>query len=190
MAPGASDCRAGRCRFPQSLRCDQGLDPGLRGVGELQAVALEDLDPVVLEGVVGGGDHDGRIGLHVHGEEGHGRRGKHPHGEGIDAHGTDARHEGILDHRARKARVPADEDAVPAPRVAEEARDGLAHAKNELGRHGVLVGHPANPVRPEEFSFFFCHGVCPPPARFGRKGINLTCKKAVQKIGPFITWKT
>ena len=44
------------------------LDPGLHAVGELVALSAEDLDAVVLIGVVTGGDHDARVRLFLHGE--------------------------------------------------------------------------------------------------------------------------
>jgi hypothetical protein len=81
------------------------LDRLLLGVLELEAVA-EELDAVVLGGVVGGGDdRTGRVG-----EERDRRRGKHPaQGDARPAAG-EPRGQRALELGARAARVAADED--------------------------------------------------------------------------------
>ena len=77
----------------------------LRLIGQLEAFVRKDLDPVILERVVGGRYDDAGIGSHAAGQKGDTRRGDDAHENGIDAHGTDARHKGVFQHIPGKARV-------------------------------------------------------------------------------------
>ena len=53
----------------------EGLDLVLDGVGQLEALAVEDLDAVVLRRIVRGGDDDATIAMQLAGEQGDRRRG-------------------------------------------------------------------------------------------------------------------
>ena len=85
------------------------LDPLLHLVGELVALAVEDLDAVVLIGVVGGGDDDAGVRLAAHRQIGHRRGGDDAQGHHVAAHGAQTRHQGRLQHIGGDAGVLADE---------------------------------------------------------------------------------
>ncbi len=130
----------------QVVREDDLFDGRFRLIGELEALAAEDLDAVVLEGVVGGGDDDARIGPHAVGEKGDPRRGDHADHDGVDAHGADPGDEGILQHVSGEAGVLADDDLGNMSLFLEEMRRGAADVHGHFRRHGVFVRHPPNPV--------------------------------------------
>jgi len=64
---------------------DQRLDLLLDPVGELVAVGAEQLDAVVVIGIVRGRDHHAEIGAHGTGEHAHGRRRHRPGEQDIHA---------------------------------------------------------------------------------------------------------
>ena len=131
----------------------QPLDLGLRLVGQLEAVAAEDLDAVVGVRVVAGADDDARVRAHAHGEVRHGRA----WGWGRTASRAppiEQMPEAMrgLEHVAGEARVLADQDArargvLPRPATKVTARP---RAQRQLGRHRVLVGDAADAVGAEE----------------------------------------
>jgi len=94
---------------------DQVLDVLFLLVGQLEAVAAEDLEPVVLVGVVGGGNHDARIGAHALGDEGNPGGGQHADEVGMAPHGGDPGLEGALQHVSREAGVLPDDDPGAVP---------------------------------------------------------------------------
>jgi len=124
----------------------------LRFVGELVAVVGEDLDAVVLIGIVGGGDDDARIGPHALGEKGDARRGHDPHHDGVHPHGADAGNQGVFQHITGNAGVLADDDLGPVPLTLEIMGRRFADIQGQIRGHGVFVGHPPNSVRSKEFS--------------------------------------
>ena len=135
--PGAADhLRLGELR----ALLEPLLDRLLVLVAELVAVGAEQLDAVVGERIVRGGDHHAEVGAHRPGQHRH-RRGRH-RAEQHDVH-ADAGEAG--DHRrfhhvAGQARVLADHHAV-AVIAAQEVRAGrLADAQRGLGRHRLAVG--------------------------------------------------
>ncbi len=131
-------------------RVHQRLDLGFRLVGELVALGVEQLDAVVGEGIVRGGDHDAEIGSQRAREHGHGGRGHRPQQEDVHAHGGEARHQGRLDHVAREPRVLADHHAVRAPAaVGEQLAGRHADAERDLRGHGQPVGEAADAVGAE-----------------------------------------
>jgi len=89
----------------------------------------------------------------------------------------------ILDHRARKSRVRPMRMRCLRFELRKRQATALPTRRTSSGRHGVPVGHPADAVRSEESSFFFCHGVCPPPERLARR-FQSCLKKTVQKNRP------
>ena len=132
------------------LREDEVLDVRLHLVGQLEAVGREDLDAVVLEGVVRGGDDHAGVGAHGGGDEGDARGGQRPDQLDVDAHGADARGQRVLEHVAGQAGVLADDDGVAAHAVLDDEGDGPAELHGDLGGHGVDVGDAADTVGAEE----------------------------------------
>ncbi len=128
----------------------QGLDLSLAGVGQLIAVGAEQLDPVVGEIVVRGGDHHPKVGSHGAGHHRHRRRRQRAEQPHVHAHAGEARHQRRLDHVARQAGVLADHHQVAALGIAQEQlAGGQADAQRHLGGHGVLVGLTADAVGAE-----------------------------------------
>ena len=122
------------------------LDPGLHAVGELVALSAEDLDAVVLIGVVTGGDHDARVRLFLHGEIGHRRGGNGAHRLYVAAHGAEPRHQGGLQHVGGDAGVLADHHGGAAALVLHQnSAHGLPHAEGHVGSE-VLPHHAADAV--------------------------------------------
>ena len=139
-------------RSPRTLGlADQALDLLLHRVGQLEAVPAEDLDAVVVVGVVAGADDDAGVGAHADREVRH-RRGRHrPAQEHAAPHrGHPGRDRG-LEHVAGEAGVLADEHArrVALPAARDEGH-GAAQGQRQLGGHGVDVRHPADAVGAEE----------------------------------------
>ena len=97
---------------------DQLLDAVLDLVGQLEPVVGEELDAVVLVGIVARRDHHARIAAHVRGEKGHGRCRHRSDLDHVDAHGADPRSQGVLEHVARESRVLPDQDPVLSPAAA------------------------------------------------------------------------
>ena len=131
----------------------QRLDLQLAVVGELVAVRPEQLDAVVAEAVVAGGDHHPQVCAHGSGHQRHGRRGQGAEQPHVHARGGEAGHQRGLQHVAGQPRVLADHHQVAAGGVAQEqlAR-GQAHPQGDLRRHGVLVRLPADAVGAEELA--------------------------------------
>ncbi|MGC3991561.1 MAG: hypothetical protein QM796_18105 [Chthoniobacteraceae bacterium] len=74
-ALGLADIAGGRADRINLAAEDQMLDPALDLVVELVAVAAEELDTVVLVGIVRGAEHDARIRAERAGDVGHARGG-------------------------------------------------------------------------------------------------------------------
>jgi hypothetical protein len=157
-----------RSQLRERARGHQVLDLLLDGVGQLEAVSREELDPVVLVGVVTRRDHHAGVTAHVGRQEGHAGRGHGPHLEDVSAHRADAGRQGILEQVPGEPRVLADDDAggIARVRAAEDVRHRLAQRERDLRRHGVDVGPSAHPVGPEE-PFLAAHAPSVPgaPAR-------------------------
>ena len=143
----------------------QGLDLVLDGVLELVAAAGEELDAVVLEGVVRGGDHDAQVDVLSGGQVGDGRGGKDADTGDVDAGGGQTRTNGVVEKFAAGARVAPDDGArapgagVVGGRVlsGQDAGCGLAELDCE-GRREQIVGQAPHPVGAEES----CHERIPP----------------------------
>ena len=95
------------------LAPEQRLDLGLDRVGQLEAVAREELDSVVLVGIVRGRDHDPGVGPHVADQERDPRGGEGADEDGIRAHRHQTALQRRLEHVAREPGVLADEDPGP-----------------------------------------------------------------------------
>src|SRR5439155_16979894 len=102
----ATDAARGRRRAVQRL-----LDLVLGLVGELEAVGAEELDPVVLLGVVRGAEDGGHVEAVGAQQERRGGGGQHAAEQRLAAGGGDARGDRGLEHLARLARVADDQHA-------------------------------------------------------------------------------
>ena len=91
---------------------EQRLDLLLDGVGELEAVGAEELDAVVLEGVVRGRDHHPEVGAHRARQHADRRRRHRADEEDVHADRGEAGDQRGLQHVARAAGVLADQHAV------------------------------------------------------------------------------
>ena len=115
----------------------------------LFAVAVDELDAVVMEGVVAGRDHDAAVKLVHLGDVRHAGRGGDVHQAGVRTGGRDAGSQGALKHIAGPAGVFSDHDlalVVPAVVPAQEA----AHLKRVVHGEGH-VGLAAKTVRTKIF---------------------------------------
>ena len=104
----ASDSRRRGDRLRERL-----LDLVLGVVVELEPVVREQLDPVVLERVVGGRDDGRHLQLVAANQQWRGGRRKHAADQRVAAGGRDPRRDGRLEHLARFARVADDQDLWP-----------------------------------------------------------------------------
>ena len=137
---------------------DLGLHPFLQCVGELVAPAVEDLDAVVLKGVVAGGDDHARVRLHLDGEVGHRRGGDGAQGHHVAARGGDAGDQRALQHVRGYAGVHADGDERRrALLLCQYQRHRLPYPVRQLRRQ-VLAYDPTNAVRSKKLT----HNCCAP----------------------------
>ena len=126
---------------------DVGLDRLLLVVGQLAAVAGEELDPVVLPGVVRGRDHRRQVEAMATDENRRGGRRQHPGDQGVAAGLGDSGGEARLEHRPGLARVANDQD-LRVRRVAGGG-GGAAQRHGQLGRHDI-AGDAADAVGSEQ----------------------------------------
>ena len=135
------------------------LELVLDRVVELQAVAVEHLEAVVVGRVVRGRDHDpGRV-RPAPREKREGRRGHDADDVDVDAEARRAGRDGGHEHVARAARVLADEDAPPGP---DQVLRGRPAERVGQGRLEVDVGDATDAVGAEQAG----HGV----SRRARRG--------------------
>ena len=109
---GLADLVGHRPQGRHFLREDQVFDIGLHLVRQFEAVAGEDLDAVVLKGIVRGGDHHAGIGPHGGGDKGDARRRQRADQQHIHPHGADPGGQGIFEHVAGLPGILADDDPV------------------------------------------------------------------------------
>ena len=108
-------------------------------VGQFETVAAEDLEPVVLVGVVGSGNHDAGIGAHALGDKGDAGGGQHADQIGVASHGGDTGLEGAFQHVPGNAGVLPDDHPGAVAVLSEHVRHGLTDAEGDLRAHGVPV---------------------------------------------------
>ena len=130
------------------IRIEKLLDLLLDLVAQLEAVRAEELDAVVLVGVVRGRDHDAEIGAHGARQHGDRRRRHRAEQQHVHADRSEAGDERGLDHVARQTRILADHHPVAVIAALEQEPGRLADLERELGRDHA-VGAAANAVRPE-----------------------------------------
>ena len=157
------------------------LDLPLDLVGELEPVAGEHLDAVVLIRVVAGADDHARVGPHRRGDECDPRRRQRAADHHVRAHRHDPRRERRLEQIAGEAGVLAD-DHPPVPALAAEpCRDRHPQPHRHLRRHRVGVGHPADTIGTEQSTFHAATGL--PPNHFGTKTTSLGWTSAATPSG-------
>ena len=100
-------------------------------VVELAAVGAEELDPVVVPGVVRGRDDGGEVEAVAADEDRGGRRRQHAGEQRVAARLGDPGGERRLEHRPRLARVADDQHL--GPRRVDSRRRGAAERERELG---------------------------------------------------------
>ena len=117
------------------------LDRLLELVGQLAAGAVEELDAVVVVGIVRGADDDAEVAVEALHQVGDAGRRQRPDQQHVDAGGDEAGLERGLEHVARQARVLADQDRAAVRR--EHARRGARRAAARTRRSS-----DASPTRP------------------------------------------
>ena len=119
--------------------------------------AVEQLDAVVIEGVVAGGDHDAAVEPLRPGDIGHAGRGGHVEQVSVGARGSHAGGQGVLQHIAGTAGILADDDPTLLALLPEVPTQEAAHPIGVL-RHQVHIGLTAESIRTKIFSH-----TCAPP---------------------------
>ena len=133
----------------RQIAVEQLLDLRLDVVGKLVAVGAEQLDAIVLERIVRGGDHHADVGAHRARQHGDGRRRHGAEQQRIHADGGEARHQRIFDHIAGEPRILADDDAMAAlAAIVEDEAGGLTDLHRQLGRD-LDIGEAADAVGSE-----------------------------------------
>ena len=130
---------------------DQRFDLVLDLVGELVAVRAEQLDAVVVVGIVRGRDHHAEIGAHRAREHADRRRRHRAGQQHVHADRGEARDQRGLDHVAGEPRVLADEHAVAVLAALEHEAGGLPDLERKL-RRDHAVGAAADAVGAEIFA--------------------------------------
>ncbi len=180
-AEGVADPPGGGQPFGRAPAGHQRFDSGFLLVGQLETVAGEQLDSVVLERVVRGRDDAAGVRLLLDGEHGDARRGQRPQEEDVGAHGAQARHQSALQHGAAQSGVLADHH--PGTRAAlalfEHVRRGPAEAHGRLHRHRLAVGDPAHAVRTEQL--LLAHLQLPVWPRVGEPALISTRRRMVER---------
>ena len=132
-APGMADQR----RFRQIAgSAHGGLDGGLVRVRQLVAVGAEELDAVVVMGVVRGGDHHAQIGAQRPRQHAHGGRRQGAGQQDVHPRRGEARDKGAFDHIAGKPRVLADHHGPGLSPAGDMAPRRPAQLHDGLGRDG------------------------------------------------------
>ena len=119
------------------------LDPGLHCIRELVALAAEDLDAVMLIGVVAGGEDDAGVSFLLPGQVRHRRGGDGAHRLHVAAHGADTRHQSGLQHVGGDAGILSDEEHGPPPAVLrQDAGHRLPYPERHLRRQVLANDTP------------------------------------------------
>ena len=134
---------------------DQRLDLVLDLVGELVAVGPEQLDAVVVVGIVRGRDHHAEIGAHRAGEHGDRRRRHRAGQQHVHADRGEAGDQRGLDHVARQAGVLADQRRGGGGRRGE--RPSRPPARPRSASSGVItpLARPRMPSVPKYLRTMF-----------------------------------
>ena len=131
-ALGAAEVgRVGQHR--RDVAVHQRLDPRLDIVGELIAVRPEQLDAVVLVGVVRGGDHHPEIAAHRARQHRDRRRRDRTEQQHVDADRREAGDQRVFDHVTREPGVLADDHPMAMLAAAKSNAGGLANLQRHVG---------------------------------------------------------
>ena len=149
-ALGAAEIRA-LGQLLRELGIDQRLDLVLDVVVELEAVGTEQLDAVVVEGIVRGRDHHADIGAHGAREHSDRRRRDRAGEQHVHADRGEARDQRGLDHVAGEPGILADEHAVAMVAAAKDQPGRLPDLERQL-RRDHAIGAAANAVGAEIFT--------------------------------------
>ena len=162
-------------------------------VGEFEAVWAEELDAVVLPGVVAGGDDRAGLELVGVGEEGDSGGGDDAGGGDFGASGAQARGEHGGDPRAGLAGVAAEQDAGDDGLRAERVSEGEADGVDGGGVEGGGAGDAADSVCTEELS----HGGVILSFDSMMAGamaliwlVNWPSARRVKRVWPAVSWAT
>ena len=137
---------------------EQRFDLCLDVVGQLGALPREELDAVVVIGIVRGTDDDAGLGMEGAREVGDRRRRHRPKQHHIGTGGHQPGLQGRLEHVAGNARVLADQHPANALTAKRNARCP-AQLEHELGSDGELANPTANAVGTEILSRHF-NSIC------------------------------
>ena len=149
-AAGAAETGALR-QFLVERFVEQLLDLLFDVVGELEALRAEQLDAVVLEQIVGGGNHHAEIGAHRLGQHRHRRRRHRAEQQHVHADRGESGHHRVFDHIAGKTRILADDDAMAMLATLKHQSGRLPDLERQL-RRDQTIGTAPNPVRTEIFA--------------------------------------
>ncbi len=123
---------------------DEFLDAGYHLFRELITIGPENLDPVVLQGIVGSGNHDSPRTVQGLSQKSHPGGGYHTNQEGIKPRGGYARHHRAFQHLTGKARVAAYHNGLGGLLPEDQGRRP-PDAQRQL-RCEFTVGHAAHSV--------------------------------------------
>ena len=138
----------------QRLLFEQEFNRGFGRVGQLETVRAEQLDAIVLERIVAGGNHDAKIGAHLAGQQGNGGSGEGAGHDHVHSHTGKAGDQRAFHHVARQPGVLADHDTVPVPAPQEVRACRLADTHRGRGGHHTFVRPPADAIGTEKLA---CH---------------------------------
>ena len=113
----------------------------LQFVGQLAPFAVEEFDPVLVGGVVRGGDHHSGVGVQVAHQPGYAGRRHHTQVDDVHAAGHQPGVQRLLQHGAGLARVAADDHGGFPPLAADHAAGSLAQAQVQ-NRAPAATGPP------------------------------------------------
>ena len=131
----------------------EGLDRAFGVVRQLEAVRAEQLDAVVLEGVVRGRDHDAEISPKRPRQVGYGRRRQRTDQDDIHANRDETGGQRRLQEIPRQAGILADHHGMAVVTADELAARRHAKAQGRLRGHRVQICLAAHAVGSKIFSF-------------------------------------
>ena len=115
-------------------------------IGKLEAVGVEDLDSVVVGGVVGSGDHDSAVRAHGADEVGDGGGRERSDFQNIHAHAEHAARQRGFEHVSGNAGVLADHRFCNAVFICMDLCDSFSHFERNFRSDRIFVRFAANSV--------------------------------------------
>ncbi len=144
--------RVGRCQALVAAALHALLDRQLDRIRQLVAVGAEQLDAIVLVGIVRCRDHHADVGPQRAGQQGHPGRRQRAQQDHIHAHRHEARGQRRLQHVAGEPGVLADHHAMAMVATGEMAPCRETQPQRHLGRHRWPVCGTANAVGAEQLA--------------------------------------